>query len=226
MELTQESILQTDIPNIQGKHLIQALNWRYATKSMNGKIVPHEKLDRILEAIRLSASSFGLQPYSIIVIENRALLEKVKSATNCETLITEASHLLVFAVWENLIQKKIDDFISQIAIERGVSEESLQKIKTKMESQLAFPAEKNVEWAARQAYIALGTGLIAAAVESVDAAPIDGFNPSSMDAILGLKEKGLKSIVLMALGYRNAEKDPLVNAKKIRRDKDALYIKM
>jgi nitroreductase/dihydropteridine reductase len=107
-----------------------------------------------------------------------------------------------------------------------VTEESLEGVKTKMESQLAFPAEKNVEWAARQAYLALGTGLIAAAVESVDASPMDGFNPSSVDAILGLREKGLKSVVLMALGYRDAEKDPLVNAKKIRRPKDALYIKM
>jgi nitroreductase/dihydropteridine reductase len=226
MELTQDSILQTDIPNIQGKHLIQALNWRYATKCMNGKIVPHDKLDRILEAIRLSASSFGLQPYTIIVIENRNLLEKVKSAANNQPQVTEASHLLVFAAWENLMQKKIDDFITQVAKERGVAEESLQEVKAKMESQLAFPSEKNVEWAARQAYIALGTGLIAAAVESVDATPMDGFNSSAMDAILGLKEKGLKSVVLMALGYRDAEKDPLVNAKKIRRDKDALYIKM
>lgn len=226
MELTQESILQADIPNIQGKHLIQALHWRYATKRMTGKIVPHDKLDRILEAIRLSASSFGLQPYTIIVIENRDLLQKLKSAANNQPLVTEASHLLVFAAWENLIQKKIDDYVTQIATERSVTEESLEDAKTKMESLLAFPAEKNVEWAARQAYLALGTGLIAAAVESVDATPIDGFNPSSVDAILGLREKGLKSVVLMAIGYRDSEKDPLVNAKKIRRHKDALYIKM
>jgi nitroreductase/dihydropteridine reductase len=212
--------------SLHGEELIQLLNWRYATKRMNGQIVPQPTLERILECIRLSASSFGLQPYTIIVIENRELLGKMKSAANNQPKITEASHMLVFAAWESLIQKKIDDYINQIATERGVSHESLQKEKSMMESQMAFSHEHNLDWAARQAYLALGTGLIAAAAEGVDSCPMEGFNPSAMDAVLGLREKGLRSVALMALGYRDAEKDPLANAKKIRRHKEELFIRM
>ncbi len=210
--------------NIDGKHLIQLLNWRYASKHMNGRKVPQETLDRILEAIRLTPSSFGLQPYTIIVIENREILEKLKSAANEQPQITEASHLLVFAAWENISQKVIDDYISKMAMERGISEDSLHTYKTQMESQLSYSAEQNLEWAARQAYIALGFGLIAAAAECVDATPMEGFNHGGMDSILELREKGLHSVVLLALGYRNIEKDPSVNAKKIRRSKESLFI--
>ena len=226
MITTQNNTLQEEEHVMDGHELLNALNWRYAAKRMNGNKIPQETLDRILEAIRLSASSYGLQPYTIIIIENKDTLAKLKQAANEQAVITEASHLLVFAAWENLIQQKIDDYISQVAQERNVSEESLQHTKSKIESQMAFTDKKNAEWAARQAYIALGTGLIAAAAEHVDATPMEGFNPTAMDALLGLKDRGLHSVVLLALGYRNAERDPRVNAKKVRRKKEKLYIKM
>jgi nitroreductase/dihydropteridine reductase len=226
MTPTQNNLSQEEIATMNGEHLLEVLHWRYATKCMNGKKVPEETMERILEAIRLAPSSFGIQPYTIILIENKELLEKVKSAANEQPVVVEASHILVFAVWENVIQKKIDDLIYQTATERGISQESLHEERSRMESQLAFPPATNQEWSARQAYIALSHGLIAAALEQVDATPMEGFNPSAMDAILGLREKGLKSVVLMALGYRDTERDPLANAKKIRRNKEALFIKM
>ena len=226
MITTENNTLQYEEHVMNGHELLNALNWRYAAKRMNGNKIPQEALDRILEAIRLSPSSWGLQPYTIIVIDNKETLKKLKSAANEQEVITEASHLLVFTAWENLIQQKIDNYISQVATERHVSEESLQHTKSKIESQMAFTDKKNSEWAARQAYIALGIGIIAAAAEHIDATPMEGFNPTAMDALLGLKDRGLHSIVLLALGYRNTTIDPRANAKKIRRKKENLYIKM
>lgn len=206
--------------------LIEALHWRYATKRMTGKKIPQEKLDRILEEIRLSASSFGLQPYSIFVIDDHALLEKIKLVANNQPQITEASHLLVFAAWENVTSEKIDEFINQIATVRNMPVSDLKDYKEMIEMLLKNPAEVNFNWCARQAYIALGTGLIAAAEDNVDATPMEGFDRDALDLVLNLKEKGLKTVVLMALGYRDAAHDYLASTKKVRREKEKLFIIM
>lgn len=201
-----------------------ALHWRYATKRMNGTKIPKQKMDIILNAISLAPSSFGLQPYSILVIENKALLEKIKPIAMNQPQITEASALVVFATWDYITEERINDYIEQIAIERNVSEESLNQLRNMLESQLNSSAAENFVWNSKQTYIALGVGLLAAAEEKIDSTPMEGFNKELLDELLNLKEKGLRSTVLMTLGYRDTTNDYLVNLKKVRRAKEKLFI--
>lgn len=205
--------------------LIDALNWRYAAKRMNGQKVPQQKLDNILEATRLSASSMGLQPYTILVVENEELKKKIQPAAYNQPQITESSHLLVFAAWENVTEEQTTEYINEIAAERGISVESLEGFNNALLGIVnGRTQQQKHEWAARQAYIAFGTAIAAAAVEQVDATPMEGFNPEAVDEILGLKEKGLRSVTILALGYRDEENDYLVNAKKVRRKKEKLIL--
>jgi nitroreductase/dihydropteridine reductase len=203
--------------------LIQKLNWRYATKRMNGQQVPQAKLDNILEAIRLSASSAGLQPYKVIVVADPETKEKLKVVANNQPQITEASHVLVFAAWNKVTDENVGAYLNQIATERNIPIESLDGFKGMFAGIIAQTPDQNFTWTSRQTYIALGTGLVAAAFEEVDATPMEGFNNAGMDELLGLKEKGLSSVSIMTLGYRDAENDYLVNAKKIRKSKEDLF---
>jgi nitroreductase/dihydropteridine reductase len=206
-------------------NLHELLNWRYATKRMNGQKIPADKLERILEATRMAASSFGLQPYTVLVIENPELRHKIQPLAYNQPQIAEASHLLVFAAWSSVSEERVSDFINQVASERGIPAESLATYKsTILGSMNGKPVETVLNWTGRQAYIALGTALIAAANEGVDSTPMEGFNPDALDELLGLKEKQLHSVAILALGYRDAANDPIVKAKKVRRDKAKLFI--
>lgn len=205
--------------------LIDALNWRYATKRMNGRKIPAEKLERILEAARLSASSMGLQPYNIIVVENPELRQRIQPVAYNQPQITEASHLLVFAAWEDVTAAHANEYITQIAKTRGVGEDTLAGFKNSLMGIVnGRSTQQKYEWAARQAYIAFGTAIAAAAVEEIDATPMEGFQPEEVDRILGLKEKGLRSVTILALGYRDTDNDYLANQKKVRRSKDAFVL--
>ncbi|GGB90185.1 NAD(P)H-dependent oxidoreductase [Dyadobacter sediminis] len=207
--------------------LIEKLNWRYATKRMNGTAVPQEKLDTILEAIKLSPSSVGLQPYTILVIEDKETKEKIHTIANNQPQILESSALLVFAAWEKITANDITEYMNLIATTRGISVESLAGFQSSIQGGILSRSEDvNFQWAARQAYIALGHALVAAATENVDATPMEGFNAEQLDELLGLREKGLRSVVIVTLGYRDEEKDPLVRAKKVRRPHDELFIRI
>lgn len=196
--------------------ILSLLNWRYATKRMNGNKVPQEKLDIILESVRLSASSIGLQPYRLIVVEDEALLEKIQAIANNQAQITEASHLLVFAAWANVTKESVDEYLNLIVSERGVSLDSVGNLSSYLYGLTSKSPEENFNWTARQAYIALGTALIAAASQGVDATPMEGFNAHALDALLGLESRGLKSVSILPLGYRDINNDWLLNLKKIR----------
>jgi nitroreductase len=207
--------------------LIDALNWRYAAKRMNGEKVPQEKIDNILEAISLSASSMGLQPYTIIAVENEEVKRKLQPAAYNQPQIVESSHLLVFAAWEDVTKEHVDDYIADIVKTRNVSAESLDAFKASLMNIVESRSQQQkYEWAARQAYIAFGTAITAAAVDEVDATPMEGFQPEAVDEILGLKEKGLRSVTILALGFRDIENDFLVNAKKVRREREKLIVKV
>ena len=203
---------------------LDQLNWRYATKRMNGQKVNKSKIDRIMEAIRLSASSLGLQPYSVILIENEEIRKKLQPAVFNQPQVTEGSHLLVFAVWNEISNKRIDELIELTALERKVSVESLAGYKSMVQN---FVNQKNKDtidnWNTRQAYIALGTGLMAAAMEKVDATPMEGFDGAALDKLLNLDQKGLHSVVLLALGHRDSSADKLSGMKKVRRAKDQIF---
>lgn len=202
--------------------LIDKLQWRYATKKMDAsKHVPEDKIDLILEAIRLTASSSGLQPYEVIVITNKGIRQKIRAAANDQSQITDCSHLLVFAAWDNYTAERINAaFDMTESIRNFTSESGTAYRQMLLKVYPARDAETNFTHAAKQAYIGLGTALIAAAYEQVDCTPMEGFNPSAVDDILDLPAKGLRSVILLPLGYRNADEDWLVKLKKVRRAKD------
>ena len=202
--------------------LIQKLQWRYATKKMNpAKAVPQEKLDRILEAIRLTATSSGMQPYEVLVVTSKEVREKMKPVAWNQEQITDGSHVLVFAAWDNYTADRINAAFDLVNAERGFVNEGWENYrKMILGSYVPRDAEVNYQHAARQAYIGVGTALIAAAEEEVDATPMEGFDPKAVDEILGLDKRGLRSVVIMPLGYRADEGDWLVNMKKVRRSRE------
>jgi nitroreductase len=202
--------------------LISKLNWRYATKKMNpAKVVPQGKVDRILEAIRLTASSSGLQPYEVFVVTNKEVREKIKPVAWNQEQITDCSHLLVFAAWDNYTAERINMMFDLVNEQRGMKSEGWENYRQMLlGTYVPRDAEVNYQHAARQAYIGLGTALIAAAEEQVDATPMEGFDPKAVDTVLNLKERGLRSVVLLPLGYRAEEGDWLAKLQKVRRGRD------
>jgi nitroreductase len=202
--------------------LIQQLKWRYATKKMDPtKVVPEEKVERILEAIRLAPTSSGLQPYEVIVISNREVREKIKAISHGQGQVSDCSHLLVFAAWDDYTPERINMMFDLTNQERGFTTEDWENYRKMLLSR--YPnrgAEVNFQHAAKQAYIGLGAALIAAAFEEVDSTPMEGFDPVALDEILNLRQRGLRSVLIVPLGYREADKDWLVNLKKVRRPRE------
>lgn len=203
------------------------LKWRYATKRMNGQKVPAEKLETILDAIQLAPTSIGMQPFTVLVIEDPELKAQIAPAIYNQPQITEGSHVLVFAAWKEYSNENVDKYINHIAKLRGIPVESLDGMRNMVIGSIAGKTpEQLLNWNMRQAYIALGFGLVAAANEHVDATPMEGFDPDALDTVLDLAEKGLHSTVILALGYRDAENDYLSSAAKVRRDKEELFIRL
>ena len=204
--------------------LLNALEWRYASKKMNGQQVPEEKVERILEAIRLAPSSMGLQPYTVLLITDPEVKKQILPIANNQQQIVDSSHLLVFAAWDNITPEHVDDYVNLTASTRNIPVESLEQFKNILVSISNRPQQENYEWAARQSYIAFATAIAAAAEERVDATPMEGFNNADLDVLLGLKEKGLRSITMLPLGYRDTENDWLAKFPKVRRQKEKLFI--
>ena len=202
--------------------LLETLQWRYATKKMDPtKTVPQEKVERILEAVRLTASSSGLQPYEVFVVTTPALREQIKPHAWNQSQVTDSSHLLVFAAWDNYTTERINQMFDLVNTVRGFKNEGWEAYRQQILA--TYPqrdAETNYQHAARQAYIGVGTALIAAAAEHVDSTPMEGFDPAKVDEILGLRARGLRSVVMLPLGYRADEGDWLVDLKKVRRERD------
>ncbi|WP_300399594.1 NAD(P)H-dependent oxidoreductase [uncultured Sphingobium sp.] len=199
--------------------LIDRLNWRYATKKMNpDKAVPEEKVERILEAVRLAPTSSGLQQFELIVVTNRQVREKIKAIAWNQEQVTDASHLIVFAAWDNYTAERINHMFDLVNDERGFRNDGWEAYRQMLLG--TYPqrdAQTNFEHAARQAYVGLGIALTAAAFEEVDATPMEGFDPAALDEILDLRARGLRSVAIMPVGYRADEGDWLVNLKKVRR---------
>lgn len=204
-------------------NVIQNLNWRYATKAMNGQAVPQEKVDYILEAIQLTASSSGLQPFEVLVVTDPEVKQKLRAAAYDQSQITDASHVLVFAAWDQYTEERINKVFERNNKERGLPNSATDAYRTRLIGIMTSQtAEQNFHHAAKQAYIALGSALVAAAEQKVDSTPMEGFDGAAVDGILGLAEKGLKSAVILPLGYRDETKDWLVNMKKVRTPKEEL----
>ncbi|QJD91336.1 NAD(P)H-dependent oxidoreductase [Duganella dendranthematis] len=202
--------------------VINHLNWRYATKSYDAaQKLDDEKLNHILEAIRLAPTSSGLQPFEVFVVKNPDLRAKIREVAWGQAQVTDASHLLVFAAWDNITPERIDaafDYTNEV---RGFVNEGWEAYRKQLHGIIAARTEQaNFDAAARQAYIGLGIALVAAAEQGVDSTPMEGFDPAAVDQILGLKERHLRSVVILPVGYRKAESDWLVNLKKVRRPRD------
>jgi len=203
--------------------LLDKLKWRYAAKAMNGKKVSQKKIDNIIEAARLAPTSSGLQPFEILVITNQEIKEQIKSVSWNQSMITDCSHLLVFAAWDTYTEERINKMFDLVNEVRGFKNEGWEAYRQKLLS--FYPQqdpEINFNHAAKQAYIAFSAAIIAAAYEGVDSTPIEGFEPEAVDKILGLREKGLRSCVLLPIGYRDAENDWLVNLPKVRKSTEDL----
>ena len=206
--------------------LLDALQWRYAVKKMNGTKVPAEKLETIIEATRLAPSAFGLTPYSIIVVEDEETRKKLQPAFYNQSQVVDGSVVIVFAAWNTISEKEIAEYMQEIADQRGVAVDTLKDFSGYINGSLKnLTPEQARVWADKQTYLALGFSLVAAAAEEVDATPMEGFAPDAVDEILGLKALGLHSAVALTLGFRDAANDYLVNAKKVRRTTDKLVIK-
>ena len=199
--------------------LLDKMQWRYAAKKMDAtKVVPQEKVNRIIEAARLAPTSSGLQPFEVIVVTNKDIRTQIQAVAHNQAQVTEGSHLLVFAAWDTYTADRINHMFDLTNTERGGTNEGWENYRQMLlKSYPARDAQLNFEHAARQAYIGLGASLISAAFEEVDSTPMEGFDPKSVDDILGLGAKGLRSVALLPLGYRAKGQDWLENLKKIRR---------
>jgi len=200
-------------------NLIDILNWRYATKKMDPtRAVPPDKVDLVIEAARLAPTSSGLQPFEIVAVTNREVRERIREIAWGQAQVTDCSHLLVFAARGNYTAERIDRMFDYANEVRGFPNEGWENYRQQLlASYPNRPAEVNFQHAARQTYIALGTALVSAAAEEVDATPMEGFDPDKLDDILGLRLRGLRSVVMLPLGYREVAGDWLVNLKKVRR---------
>jgi nitroreductase len=204
---------------ISNSTLLEALGWRYATKVFDpSRKIPADIWSALEESLVLSASSFGLQPYRFLVINDPALRRKLLPHTWGQKQVVDASHYVVFAARTGVTEKEIDAFLQLAARARGATVESFAGYRSMMTGMLLAEKFKPIapHWAALQAYIALGGLLTAAALLGVDACPMEGFEPVEYDKQLGLPEQGLTAAVCCALGYRSTG-DKYASARKVRR---------
>jgi nitroreductase/dihydropteridine reductase len=203
--------------------LLDKLNWRYAAKAMNGAKVPQEKIDNIIEAISLAPTSSGLQPFEVIVITNQEVKEKIRPISWNQSVVTDCSHLFVFAAWDTYTAERINKMFDLTNSVRDMKNEGWENYRQMLLN--SYPQkdpEENFNHAAKQAYIAFAQAITAAAFEGVDTTPLEGFDADALDEILGLRAKGLRSCVMLPVGYRDSENDWLVNLTKVRKSKEDL----
>lgn len=197
--------------------LLKNLQWRYATKRMNGMPVATEKVMQIVEAARLAPTSSGLQPFQIIMIENPMKRAEITPIAMGQKQITECSHLLVFAAWDAYTDARLDRVFDNMETLRSLLRGEMNDYKKSVAAALQARSEtEQFQHAARQAYIGLGMAVAAAAELKVDASPMEGFHNEELDQYLGLDTLHLKSVALLALGYRDENEDWLLPMKKVR----------
>ncbi len=218
--------METLMKNLSPEKLIESLEWRYATKKFDA----NKKIDKntwaSLElALILSPSSYGLQPWKFIIVEDQAIKDQLKAVSWGQSQVSDCSHHVVFAIKEKMDEAHIDAFLNQTAKIRGIEASSMEGYKKMMLGDLVTGPRSHMisEWAARQAYIALGNFMTAAAVVGIDTCPLEGIDPVKYTEILGLAGSGWKVVVACPAGYRDAE-DKYATSKKVRFDAKDLII--
>jgi len=208
-------------------NFITNANWRYATKKFDTtKKVSKEDLETLKEAIRLSASSFGLQPYRILIIENPELRAKLQPAAWGQSQIVDASQLIVFANITNFGETEIDASIANTTKTRGLPADALKGYGDFMKSKIVvLPEDVRNTWASKQTYLALGNLMNAASELRIDVTPMEGFEPTQVNEILGLGKLGLNATLLATIGYRH-EEDATQHYAKVRKSNEELFINL
>lgn len=203
---------------------IDDLNWRYAVKQFDAsKKVSHEDLQKLIDAVQLSASSYGLQPYKILVVKDQAVKEKLKAAGYNQSQFSDATAVFVFAHQTDFDAELVDSYIELSERIKELETGTLEGYANLMKNALLnLPQDAKAGWTSRQAYIALGNLLSAAAAHKIDACPMEGFDAATFDEILGLTEQNLHAVVVAAVGYRSAE-DETQHAPKVRRPQEELF---
>lgn len=208
-------------------NFIQDANWRYATKKFDAtKKVSNEDLATLKEAIRLSSSSYGLQPYKVLFVENPELRAQLQPVSWGQSQIVDASHLIVFANVTNIGETEIDAYFKNLTETRNIPMEALQGYADFMKSKITTLSEeaRNV-WTSKQTYLALGNLLNAAAELKIDVTPMEGFEPEQYDEILGLKKLGLHASLVATIGYRH-EEDATQHYVKVRKSNEELFLNL
>lgn len=203
---------------IPGESLLEQLTWRYATKKFDpAKKVSAADWAVLEEALVLTASSYGLQPWKFIVVTDPALKAKLRPASWNQSQVEDCSHLVVFTAQTDVTEADVDRFVARIAEVRGVTEESLAGYKGYMVGDLVKGPRHAIihEWAARQTYIAMGNLLTSAALLGIDTCPFEGIEPAKYDEILGLKGTGYATVAACPVGYRSND-DKYASAPKVR----------
>lgn len=200
-------------------------NWRYATKKFDAtKKISTEDLNFLKEAMRLSSSSYGLQPYKIIIVENPEIRAQIQPAAWGQSQIVEASHLIVFANRTSIDDAEIEDFFENISNTRGIPSDALAGYKGFLKGNVSALSDDAINiWNAKQTYLAMGNLLNAAAELKIDVTPMEGFEPAKVNEILGLEKLGLNASLMATLGYRH-EEDDTQHYKKVRKSNEELFI--
>jgi nitroreductase len=208
-------------------NFIKNANWRYATKKFDTtKKISKQDLETLKEAIRLSASSFGLQPYRVLIIENPELRAKLQPAAWGQSQIVDASQLIVFANITNFGETEIDVSIANTTKTRGLPADALKGYGDFMKSKIvALPEDVRNTWASKQTYLALGNLMNAASELKIDVTPMEGFEPAQVNEILGLGKLGLNATLLATIGYRH-EEDATQHYAKVRKSNEELFINL
>jgi nitroreductase len=204
--------------------IIEDLNWRYATKKFDpSKKLTVDQLEIIKESLRLSPSSYGLQPLKYIFIESTKLREQIKPIAYDQNQIVEASHLLIFCAYKSIDENYIDSHVERVVEIRNTPEEKKLMFGDFLKKNvLRIPEETQEQWNVHQAYIALGQLLHTCACLRVDATPMEGFKANELDALLNLGKEGMKSVLLCPIGFRSTE-DSYQNLGKVRRSLRELF---
>lgn len=205
--------------------LLENLNWRYATKRFQKeKVLDERQIETLKQAIKLSPSSYGLQPYKVLVVSNKELKETLKPASWDQPQITECSHLFVFCQDKSYSDKLVDDYITLKADTQNLERDDLKDYADFMKDKMGGLSDEDyLNWSGRQTYLALAHLLMACANERIDACPMEGFEPERYVKILGLETSEYRPVALAAVGYRSDE-DSTQHQKKVRKPLDALIV--
>ncbi|MBI3563263.1 MAG: nitroreductase family protein [Gammaproteobacteria bacterium] len=205
-------------------NVIKSLQWRYAVKQFSTDVINDGQVQALLTATRLSASSFGLQPYRLLIVKSTEIRQQLLAYSMGQDKVLNSSHLIVFATQTNLGDEIVHAYIDQVSKVRGIPSEELQDLTDQIKGSLAAktPQQKNA-WAKNQTYLALGNFLTCAAIMGIDACPMEGFNAEGYDNVLGLADKALTTAVICPIGTRH-EDDPFARMPKIRFDAEKMVL--